>query len=188
MDFGKLFDAIKGPLLTAVSTVIPGGPLILGAVNAMLPDDEKLSDSATGADIRNAVNQLAPEQRASLMEKQLDVEIAEIESWQGIQASLAQADAAGSSTRPYIAVLMAWCVILVISIFICIWGYAVVKNHVLTLEALNDAWPMMTVLIATPTALLRSYFGMRTKEKTARYSAASGQPATGFNLMNLFKN
>jgi hypothetical protein len=34
----------------------------------------------------------------------------------------------------------------------------------------------MLVLLATPTALLRAYFGMRTNEKKARYAAAIGQP------------
>jgi len=188
MDFGKLFDAIKGPLLSVASTLIPGGPLILGAVNAMLPDDEKLPESATGTDIRNAVNQLTPEQRGSLMEKQLDVEIAEIKSWEGIQASLSQADAAGSSTRPYIALMMAWIVAIVVSLFTAVWVYAIFKDQSDTLKILSDSWPMMLAVIGTPTALLRAYFGMRTKEKTARYSVASGQPAgTIANLIGAFR-
>ena len=33
----------------------------------------------------------------------------------------------------------------------------------------------MVAVIGTPTALLRAYFGMRTKEKQSRYSAAAGQ-------------
>ena len=177
MNFGKLFDAIKGPLLSVASTLIPGGPLILGAVNAMLPDDKKLPESATGGDIRNAVNQLPAEQRGSLMEKQLDVEIAEINSWEGIQASLSQADAAGSSTRPYIAQMMAWCVVVVIALFIAVWVSAIGADKVEVLKVLKDSWPMILTVIGTPTALLRAYFGMRTKEKTARYSAASGQPS-----------
>jgi len=177
MNFGKLFDAIKGPLLSVASTLIPGGPLILGAVNAMLPDDKKLPESATGSDIRDAVNQLPPEQRGSLMEKQLDVEIAEINSWEGIQASLSQADAAGSSTRPYIAQMMAWCVVLVVGLFVVVWVAAIYNKDTTTLKLISDSWPMMLTVIGTPTALLRAYFGMRTKEKTARYSAASGQPS-----------
>ena len=188
MNFGKLFDAISGPLLTAVSSVIPGGPLILGAVNAMLPDDKKLPESATGNDIRNAVSQLTPEQQGSLMEKQLDVEIAEIKSWEGIQESLSKADQAGSSTRPAIAMMMAWCIVFVVALFTSVWGYAVVVDHSDTLETLGESWPMMLAVIGTPTALLRSYFGMRTKEKTTRYNAAAGQPTSQpFNLINLFR-
>lgn len=188
MNFGKLFDAIKGPLLTAASSVIPGGPLILGAVNAMLPDNEKLPETATGSDIRNAVNQLKPEQRASLMEKELEVEIAEINAWEGIQASLSKADATGASTRPFIALMMAWCVVIVAMIFSSVLAYSIAVDNFDTVETLNDSWPLMLAVLGTPTALLRAYFGMRTKEKTARYSAASGQPFGAVaNLVSAFR-
>lgn len=188
MNFGKLFDTLKGPLLTAASTLIPGGPLILGAVNAMLPDDKKLPDTATGGDIRNAVNQLPADQRGSLMEKQLDVEIAEINAWEGIQGSLAAADATGSSTRPYIALMMAWTVVTVIIVFTIAWTAAVIGEDNETLKVLSDSWPILLAVIATPTALLRSYFGMRTKEKTSRYSAATGQAIGLASIIKAFKN
>jgi len=176
MDFGKLFDTIKGPLLTAASAVIPGGPLILGAINAMLPDDKKLPESATGGDMRDAVNQLAPEQRASLMEKQLDVEIEGIKSWTSIQEAHSIADAVGSSTRPAIAMMMAWVIVIEVAVIVGAWAFAVITGKADIVKAINDAWPMLLAIVATPTALLRAYFGMRTKEKTARYSTATGQP------------
>ncbi len=188
MNFGKLFDTLKGPLLTAASTLIPGGPLLLGAVNAMLPDDKKLPVTATGGDIRSAVNQLAPDQRGSLMEKQLDVEIAEINAWEGIQASLSAADATGSSTRPYIALMMAWCVVVVIAVFIAVWSVAIATGDNKTLAIVSESWPVLLAIIATPTALLRAYFGMRTKEKTSRYSAASGQSIGLSGIIKAFKN
>jgi len=37
----------------------------------------------------------------------------------------------------------------------------------------------MLAILATPTALLRAYFGMRTTEKKSRYAAATGQPVHG---------
>lgn len=176
MNIGNLFDAIKGPLLTMASTLIPGGPLILGAVNALLPDDKKLPEAATGNDIRNAVNQLSPEQRSSFMEKKLDVEIAGIKSWTSIQESMALADSAGSSTRPWIAKLMAAGVFIAIMVFVAVWAGAIVSGDEKTLTALADSWPLMLAILATPTTLLRAYFGMRTKEKQARYAIASEQP------------
>jgi len=176
LNFSKLFETLKGPLLSVASTFIPGGPAILGAINAILPDDKKLPDSATGGDIRLAVQQLPPAQRASLMEKQLDVQIAEISAWEGIQASLAQADEAGSSTRPFIALMMAWVVVVVVIIFVLVWAVAIATEDSNTLSALANSWQLMLAIIATPTVLLRSYFGMRTKEKMARYSAATEQP------------
>jgi len=193
MDFGKIFDTIKGPLLTAASTLIPGGPLILGAVNAMLPEDKKLTENATGQDIRNAVNQLNPEQRASLMEKELDVEIAEIKGWSAVQASLSQADQAGASTRPKIALMMAWCVVFAIVVFMVAWVAVIATDDVFLIDSLSDSWALFGTVIGTPTLLLRAYFGMRTREKTTRYNAAAGQPtnqATGIaaGLVNAFKN
>jgi len=176
MNFKKLFETLKGPLLTAASTLIPGGPLILGAVNAMLPEDRKLPVTATGHDMRNAVAALSSEQRSSLMEKELDVEIAEITSWADIQQAHAVADAAGSSTRPFIALMMAWCIVTVVAIFIVVWADAVIGGKAELLKTLNDSWPMILAVVGTPTALLRAYFGMRTSEKKARYSAAAGQP------------
>jgi len=179
MDFGKLFDTLKGPALTLASTLIPGGPAILGAINLMLPDDKKLPETATGADMRTAVNQLPPEQRSSLMEKELDVEIADIEAWADIQESMAKADAAGASTRPRIAVMMAQVVVFVILVFTSVLAIAIFNENTETLKILNDSWATIFAVIATPTALLRAYFGMRTTEKKARYSAMSGNNVSG---------
>jgi len=188
MDFGKLFDSIKGPLLTAASTLIPGGPLILGAVNSMLPDDEKLPETATGKDIRNAVDKLKPKQRMALMSKELDVEIEEIKGWASIQASLSEADKAGSSTRPTIALMMAWCVVFAIVVFMGAWVTAIVIDDGFLVDSLGDSWPLFATVIGTPTLLLRAYFGMRTKEKTTRYNAASGQPTSAVSsLISAFR-
>lgn len=175
MNFGKLFDAIKGPALAVASTLIPGGPAILGAVNAFLPADKKLPPEATGQQIVDAVQNLPPDQQAELMKMELQVEIEEIQSWTKIQDSLAQADAAGASTRPQIARWMAINVCAVIYIFIGAWAYAMFTADSAVLTTIKDSWPMMVAVIGTPTALLRAYFGMRTKEKQSRYSAASGQ-------------
>jgi hypothetical protein len=188
MDFGKLFDTIKGPALTLASTLIPGGPAILGAINAVLPDSEQLPETATGAEMRNAVGRLPPEQRGSLMEKQLDVEIAEINGWASIQKSLSEADATGNSTRPWVAKLMACIVAFVIVVFVSVWAYAIVTEATATLKELADSWPLALAIIATPTELLRYYFGKRSAEKKARYTAAAGQPIGGIaQLLGVLK-
>lgn len=179
MNFAKLFDAIKGPALTAASTLIPGGPAILAAVNAFMPADKKLPPEATGQEIVTAVQNLPPDQQAELMKMELQVEIEEIQSWQKIQESLAQADAAGASTRPKIAMMMAYCVVIVVYLFIGAWVWAMFNVDKDALAVIKDSWPMMVAVIGTPTALLRAYFGMRTKEKQSRYSAASGQDLAG---------
>jgi len=179
MNFGKALKSIAGPLLGVASTLIPGGPAILGAINAFMPEDKKLPATATGAQMHQAVNDLTPESRASLMEKELEVEIQEIKSWEGIQASLAQADAAGASTRPRIAVMMAQVVVFTVLAFVSVWVVAIYQEDIKTLDLINSSWGTILAVIATPTALLRSYFGMRTKEKQSRYAAASGNETTG---------
>ena len=179
MNFGKIFDSLKGPLAAVASTMIPGGPAILAAVNAFLPDEKKLPDTATGGDIVSAVGSLPPEQRSSLMEKQIDLEIEKVHSWTDIQKSLNEADASGASTRPWIAKMMATIVAIAVLMFMVVWALAIGTGDAETLKALSDSWAMMLTVLGTPTALLRAYFGMRTKEKQARYSAASGQPMAG---------
>lgn len=179
MNFGKALKSIAGPLLGVASTLIPGGPIILGAINAMLPEDNKLPPTATGADMHQAVNNLSPDAKASLMEKELDVEIAEIEGWVNIQESMSKADIAGNSTRPFIALMMAWALVIELAAIIFVWGMAVWSKDNATLTILSNSWGMLAVLIGIPMELLRYYFGKRTKEKQSRYSAMSGQDVGG---------
>ena len=82
--------------------------------------------------------------------------------------------------------LVAICVVTMMAL----WGKAVWSNQPESLQILSGSWELMLVLLGTPTALLRAYFGMRTNEKKARYSAATGQPiATGIaaSLSGLLK-
>jgi hypothetical protein len=186
--FGRIFDTIKGPLLGVASALIPGGPLVLAAINEILPENKQLPDTVTGSDMRRAVSRLDPVQRASLMEKQLDVEIAELNTWATIQEAHSKADSTGSTTRPTIAMMMAWVVVLEVVIIVVAWAYAVFTGDNAMIKEVNEAWPMLLAIVATPTALLRAYFGMRTKEKAARYSASTGQPlGMVANLIKEFK-
>ncbi|MCK5601801.1 hypothetical protein KAR91_08035 [Candidatus Pacearchaeota archaeon] len=177
MDFGKFFSSLAGPVLDVVASAIPGGTIALKMINGMLPDDKQLPTNATGKQIKDAVdNDLSGEQRTIIMSKKIDLEMQEVKSWEGIQASMAKADESGSSTRPEIAKMMAWVVVIEILAVILVWGLAVIGKDNATLLILNDSWAMLSALVATPTALLMAYFGMRTKEKQARYSAMTGNP------------
>ncbi len=175
----KWFEAIKKIGGAAVSTFIPGGGAILGLVNEFLPDNKKLGGDATGTDVEAAIKSLPPEQQADLLSKKLDVEIAEIEGHTNVVQTLAEVDKAGASTRPRIAIIMAWVVAGTISIFVLVWAIAILGNKSETLKQLAAAWPMMLSILTPPVALLRGYFGMRTKEKQSRYSTAFGLPLKG---------
>jgi len=58
---------------------------------------------------------------------------------------------------------------------------------------LKESWPLLVAILGTPTALLRAYFAMRTKEKKARYdmtlgdSCAQPQASVGGFISGLFK-
>lgn len=172
MNIGSVLRKVGGSIL---KNAVPGGGLLIDLVNGFLPEDKKLDTGATGEQALNAIEALPPEQKASLLEKELDVEIEEIRSWASIQDSLAKADAVGASTRPRIAMMMAWVVVVLAVVFVVVWGNAVVTKDGATLTVLSNSWELMLTVLATPTALLRAYFGMRTSEKKARYQLAAGQ-------------
>ncbi len=173
------FSAVKKVGSAVISTVIPGGGEIIKLVNEFLPVGKELGEDATGADVEKAINSLPPEQQAEVLSKQLDVEITEIKEHTNVVQTLAEVDKVGASTRPRIAVIMTWVVAGTIGVFVLVWSIAILGNKAETLKQLATAWPMMLSIITPPVALLRGYFGMRTKEKQSRYSTAFGLPLKG---------
>jgi len=173
MELGKILAKVGTSI---IRDIVPGGGMIIDLVNEFLPKDKKLPENATGEQVVRTVNTLSPADQALIYRKELDVEIAEINSWTQIQASLAEADKAGASTRPQIALMMARVVSFVIIAFSTIWIVAIVQNNVAMIGKLTESWPLTLSIIGTPIALLRAYFAMRSKEKKARYGAAVGQP------------
>ena len=179
----KLGEILAKAGSMAIKTFVPGGSMMLDIVNEFLPKDKQLPPDATGKQVIQAVNSLPPEQRAQIYLKEIDVELAEISSLTQVQESLAQADKAGASTRPQIALIMAKIVAFVVIAFSSMWVIVIFQDHTEMAKRLADSWPLMLAIIATPTALLRAYFGMRTKEKMDRYSAAVGQPVQPSNFL-----
>ncbi len=169
-------DILKKVGTSIIRNVVPGGGMIVDLVNDLLPDDKKLDGTTTGQQAAEAIGTLPPEMQAGILAKQLDVQIEEIRGWSNVVDSLAQADATGNTTRPFIACLMAWAVFFTVCAFLVGFIWAVIVKDALILEAMSNAWGIMFAVLATPTALLRSYFGQRTSEKKARYAAATGLP------------
>lgn len=180
----KLKDILFSVGSSVIKSVVPGGGVVLDLINNLLPNDKKLGQKTTGEEAIAAIESLPAEQKASLMEKQLDVEIAEINNWSKIQASLASADIAGSSTRPEIAVMMSQVVSFTIIVFISILAVAIIQKQEGMIKVISELWPLMLAILGLPIGLLRSYFGMRSKEKKSRYQAAS--VAMGQPQMNIF--
>ena len=166
MNFGAIYDAIKGPLASVAASLIPGGPLIIGAVNALLPDDKKLPESATGSQIADAVESLPPDARAGLMEKRIDLQIAREEGWTERYKAMTEAD--GQSTRPRIALMMAWAVVAVIGLFSAVIAYQTAQNGLSGLSDAAEAWPLIAALLGIPSGLLGKYFGEIRREQGQR--------------------
>ena len=172
---------------SVAATANPAVGAALGLVNKFLPDDEKLPESASVLDITKKVETLPPEVQQSIQESEIELKKVESNNWVEIQRALNDADKSGESTRPYIAKLMAWCVALSIMPLSIGILYAIASGQTETIEAISDASLVVLALIGTPTALLNSYFGKRTKEKEHRVQAAAGQPVnqSGSGLLGM---
>jgi len=181
MNFSAIFDSIKGPLASVAASLIPGGPLILGAVNALLPDDKKLPQDATGSQIADAVESLPPEQRASLMEKRIDLQIAREEGWTDRYKAMTAAD--GQSTRPRIALMMAWAVVSVIGLFTVAIAYQTAQNGLSGLSDAAEAWPLIAALLGIPSGLLGKYFGELRREQAQRLGVDKTGLVAGLSKM-----
>lgn len=171
MKFSDIWKVIE-PVGSLVGGFVPYVGPAVKAINSFMPDDKKLPDDASKDEIKDAVDSLLPEQKAALMEKKVELEIVKEKEWSKVVDSLAKADATGSSTRPDIAMVMAWLIVFIDGIFSLCLAWAVYKESI----DISEAWPMALALTTLPAVLLKAYFGMRTEEKKARYAQAAGQP------------
>lgn len=163
--------------LTAAADVagifVPGVAAAARVVNAVLgPDDQLDPQQATGRDVLAAIERVPPEQRATL-ELQLEQTLAQ-ESADKLGAMIS-AETPTANTRPAIADRMAWVIALgvggtVVSILI-----ATFRGDVDSLREISNAWGLMAAVLGVPAAVVRAYFGDRSKDKRARYAASQGQ-------------
>ena len=182
MDVLKIAKKVGNGLLSAF---VPGYSQVLSVVNEFLPGDKKLGAGATGADVEKAIKSLPPDKQAELLSKKLDVEITEIQEHTNVLATLAEADKAGASTRPKIAMILTYFVVFVGVILILMLAGAVVWKQTETLNLLYKYWPLTLSLTGPPVGLLERYFGKRTREKEARYAGAFGVPMKGGVLSSI---
>ena len=172
----KLWDIIKTVGSAALQVALPGtGSLIVGAVNELLPDDKKLPAGATGDDLNNAIASLPPEQQASVMEKEFDVEITQIKESNATLRTMLESDAKNPhSTRPKIA-LEAFYVVAFISILVVsMWAYAILKQDEKLVKVIVDGWPWVLAVIGPFVGWLNNYFGTLKQEHKNKLDAANG--------------
>ena len=172
MKFKDIFSALK-PLAGVVATLNPLVGAALGAVNLFLPDGEKLPLDATGQQVSDAANALPPEQKASLMEKRIDLEIAQEEGWTERYTAMVTAD--GQSTRPKIAWAMAQLLVAVTLGFVVLLFYVAATDGIAA--ALNgDLWLVFGAITSIPGGLLAKYFGELRKEQANRLEVKPASP------------
>lgn len=159
------FRALLPPQLKAAVSV----------VNAFLPEGKRLLDDAAPEAVEAAYGTLTPEQQ-ELAARQIDLELAEVQAGTDKLEAMVAVESAHSNTRPRIAWLMALIIafqslLLFLALFI-----AALDGKDATIAALGETWPFILATMATPAAVVRAYFGMRSREKQARYAAATSQP------------
>ena len=172
----KIWDIAKSIGATALQVALPGtGSLIVNAVNEFLPDNQKLPATATGHDIETAIDSLPAEQRAAVMLKEFDVDIAQIqESNTTLRAMLASDAVNPHSTRPRIALGSFYVVAFVDVVVISTWAYGVVTGDEKLVSAIVDGWQFVLAVIAPLVALLWAYFGILKQEHKNTLDAANG--------------
>lgn len=140
-------------------------------VNSILPESKKLPPEATGADAEHALQWADPDQRAQLMERRLELQVAQEEGWTARYQAMCQAD--GQSSRAHIAKLMAWVLAFEILLFTA-WAFVYPEN--MTSPAL---WTVFATLTGVPAGLLGKYFGELRREQRNRQEAMGAPAAVG---------
>lgn len=176
----KLIDIIKTVGAGIIRETVPGGGLLLGAINALLPPDKKLPDTATGQDIDYVIKGLPAEHRAAILDKEFDVELTQIkESYSTLRVMLEQDAKNPQSTRPKIA-LGAFRVVSTISLLVvAMWAWAVIDGDEKLVKAIVDGWPWVLALVGPFVGWLNYYFGVLKTEQKNRLDAANGSTTSG---------
>jgi hypothetical protein len=171
----SLWDIVKTVGTGIISTAVPGGPLIVAAINAVLPEDQKLPDNVSGAQAQDAISRIPAADRAALMDKEFEVELTDIKESHSTLRTMLESDAANpQSTRPYIA-KHAFHIIALTSVVIMIaWGYAVFTGNTEMVKQVQDGALFVVALNGTLATLLLAYFGTLRKEHKQKMDAASG--------------
>lgn len=171
----KLMDVIKTVGSGAVRELIPGGGMLIEAVNAWLPEDKRLPVNATGSDIGSAVGSLPPEQRAQLMAKEFDVDLTRIREANETVRAMLDADTKNPhTTRPHIAKGAFYVVAFTSVVTVLAWAYGVLTGNAEIVGAVTDGYAFVLSVIGPLVTLLWAYFGILRAEQKNRLDAARG--------------
>jgi hypothetical protein len=188
MDLWSILKTVGTGVIATVAG--PAAPLVIGAINAILPDEQKLPDNATGQQAQDAMATIPAAERAALMDKQFDVEITQIKESGDTLRTMLTADATmAHTTRPYIAkgsfMVVAFTSITTVSL----WAYGILKADTKMVETIVNGWPFLLSAIAPLVMLLRAYFGVLQGEQKTKLDAAAGvsSPSPLAGLIQAFR-
>ena len=172
-----IWGIVKKVGSAVIRDVVPGGGLIVEAINALLPDDKRLPEKATGEDLRRTIESLPPEQRAMLEAKKFDIELTEIKEGNETLRTMLMADSTSQqTTRPKIALgafrIVAFAAVATVSI----WSIAVLQGDAKMVQAVEQGWPFILAVLTPFCTLLYAYFGVLRREHQQRMAAATGNP------------
>ena len=168
------FLKVLGPAAGIAGALVPALRPALTLLNEFLPADKKLPATASGQDVTAAFAALPAEQQQQI-DARAQVELAHIRADTDMLTAMVSVESATSNTRPRIAYMMAATVVIAVLVMMTLWTRAAWVGDAAALAQLAGSWELMLAILATPSVLLRAYFGMRTREKTARYAASVGQ-------------
>jgi len=187
----KLWDIVKSVGSAVISTAVPGGPLLLSAVNAMLPDDKKLPPTATGSELEQTIQSLPPERRTELMDHEFEIDLTQIKESNSTLRAMLEADfKTPQSTRPRIALGSFRVVAASILLIVSVWAIGALTGNDKLVKVVTDGWPFILAVIAPLVTLLHAYFGVLKREHQNRLTAANGGlPSSGIAgiIRNLIK-
>ena len=184
----NIFDIAKTAGGAILTTLFPAAAPVIGLVNSFLDDDDKIPMNATGEQVQGALGKLPPEKYAEIASKKIDLQIADSNNFVKVQGHLAESDSKGSSTRPKIALIFAWQIVITCNVVCGAVAYSIAMGDKSVVEVLNQVWPIMLAFIGPMTTVIYQYFGKRTQEKKERLHAAMGtQPVQGV-LSSLISN
>jgi len=176
----KLAAILRAVGAGIIRNTVPGGGLLVDALNAALPNDSQLTADATVADIQGRLDGLPAEQRDELLEREFNLRETELTERYSTLRTMLESDATNPhTTRPKIALGSFYVVTFASVISILLWAYGIVDGDKDLLATVTDGWPFVLSVIGPFVTLLWAYFGILSKEQRNRLSAATGSPLTG---------
>lgn len=176
----KIKDILKAGA-GLVGTMYPPLGAAIGLVNQFLPEGEKLPETATGTQVEDKVASLPPSIQGTIMEKQVELEIAREEGWTERYKAMCGAD--GQETRAAIvrSVTRVLC-FEILAFTVYLFWYPEAMNS-------QELWIIFGTLTGVPSTVLLNYFGNLRREQTNRQVSISGKTPAGAiaGLISAFK-